>query len=94
MKTIDFTENRHGDFMLSAIYLLKAFMYLGLGLWNAAKMFNDRVIKRYPLVVITVVIFLSILFCTIQIGKARAERDKASRELYLANKKIEKLENR
>ena len=90
---IDSIENRHGDFVLSAIHLLKAFKHLGLGLWNAAKMFNDRVIKRYSLVVVAVVIFVSTLFSTIQIGKARAERDKVSRELYLANKKIEKLEN-
>lgn len=92
METIDFIENKYeGDFYLSGFYLLKSSRHFGLGLLGVTKKLHKRVIKRYPLVIIAVVILLSIMISLVQIGKARAERDNLSRELYIANQKIEKM---
>ena len=92
METIDFIENKHeGDFHLSGIYLLKSIKHFGLGVLVLAQKFHKRVIKRYPLVIITIVITISTMISLVQIGKARAERDNLSKELYIANQKIEKM---
>ena len=40
----------------------------------------------------TVVVFLSVLLSTVQIGKARAERDQACKQLYVMQQKIDSLE--
>ena len=82
--SIDFTDNKHGNFALSGIYFLRAFKELGLGICG--------VIKHYPVPVILTILMLSFLVSFVQIGKARAERDNVCRELYLANKKIDSLE--
>ena len=89
-----FTENKQGNFALSWIYLLQSFNHFGLGVWSLCTKLHEKVIKRYPLIVIVVVILVSVIFSFVQIGKARTERDNYSRSLYLANKKIEMLENR
>lgn len=91
---IDFIENKYGHLAVSTRYLLMSFKHFGLGVSDLARLFHERVIKRYPLIVIVVVILVSVIFSFVQIGKARTERDNYSRSLYLANKKIEMLENR
>ena len=89
---IDFLENKHGHFALSVIYLWRSVKHFGLGLYDILKWLHERVVKRYTLVCMAVVVFVSVLLSTVQIGKARAERDNVCRELYLANKKIDSLE--
>lgn len=41
-----------------------------------------------------VVVFLSILLSTVQIGKARAERDSLSKQLYVMQQKIDSINNK
>ena len=89
---IDFTDNKHRNFALSAIYFWRSIKHFGLGVLDGIRWLHEKVIKRYTLVCMAVVVFLSILLSTVQIGKARAERDNVCRELYLANKKIDSLE--
>ena len=91
---IDFTENKYGHFALSGIYLLRCFKHLGLGAWGLARLFHERVIKRYPLAIILAVILSSIVLCAVQIGKARAERDNVSHELYVTKQKLDSLSAR
>lgn len=38
------------------------------------------------------VVFLSVLLSTVQIGKARAERDQACKQLYVMQQKMDSLE--
>ena len=73
---IDFTDNKHRNFALSAIYFWRSIKHLGLGLYGILKWMHERVIKRYTLVCMAVVVFLSVLLSTVQIGKARAERER------------------
>ena len=89
---IDFTDNKHGHFALFAIYFWRSVKHLGLGLYGILKWIHERVIKRYTLACMAVVVFVSILLSIVQIGKARAERDSVCRELYFANQKIDSLE--
>ena len=88
---IDFTENKYGHFAVSARYLLMSFKHLGLGVWGIARLFHEKVVKRYPLAIILVVMLSSIIFCTVQIGKAMAERDHLGRELYITQQKLDSL---
>ena len=44
---IDFLDNKHGDFALSAIYLWRSIKHLGLGLYGILKWLHERVIKQY-----------------------------------------------
>ena len=89
---IDFTDNKHGNIALSAIYFWRSVKHFGLGLYGILKWLHERVIKRYTLACMAVVVFLSVFLSTVQIGKARAERDSVCRELYFANQKIDSLE--
>ena len=89
---IDFINNKHGHFALFAIYLWRSVKHFGLGLYGILKWLHERVIKRYTLACMAVVVFVSVLLSTVQIGKARAERDSLCRELYFANQKIDSLE--
>lgn len=88
---IDFIENKYGHFAVSARYLLMSFKHFGLGVSDLARLFHEKVVKRYPLAIILVVILSSIIFCTVQIGKARAERDHLGRELYITQQKLDSL---
>ena len=89
---IDFTDNKHGHFALSGIYFLRAIKELGLGVLDGLRWLHEKVIKRYTLVCMAVVVFVSVLLSTVQIGKARAERDKASNQLYVMQQKMDSLE--
>ena len=89
---IDFTDNKHGHFVLSAIYLWRSVKHLGLGLYGILKWLHERVIKRYTLACMAVVVFVSILLSIVQIGKARAERDSLSKQLYVMQQKMDSLE--
>lgn len=88
---IDFIDNKHGDFALSAIYFWRSIKHLGLGLYGILKWLHERVIKRYTLACMAVVVFVSILLSIVQIGKARAERDSLSKQLYVMQQKIDSL---
>lgn len=89
---IDFTDNKHGNFALSAIYFWRSIKHFGLGLYGILKWLHERVIKRYTLACMAVVVFVSILLSIVQIGKARAERDSLSKQLYVMQQKIDSLE--
>ncbi len=89
---IDFTDNKHGHFALFAIYLWRSVKHFGLGLYGILKWLHERVIKRYTLACMAVVVFLSVLLSTVQIGKARAERDQACKQLYVMQQKIDSLD--
>ena len=89
---IDFTDNKHGHFALSAIYLWRSVKHLGLGVLDGIRWLHEMVIKRYTLVCMAVVVFVSVLLSTVQIGKARSERDQACKQLYVMQQKIDSLE--
>jgi hypothetical protein len=89
---IDFTTANYGNLALSALYLGKSVRHLWLAIADAFAWVHDRVIKRYPLACMGIVIVAATLISLVNIGKARAERDNVCRELYLANKKIDSLE--
>ena len=88
---IDFTDNKHGHFALSAIYFWRSVKHFGLGLYGILKWIHKRVIKQYTLVCMAVVVCLSILLSIVQIGKARAERDSLSKQLYVMQQKMDSL---
>lgn len=91
---IDFTDNKHGHFALSAIYLWRSVKHFGLGVLDGLRWLHEKVIKRYTLVCMAVVVFLSVLLSTVQIGKARAERDSLSKQLYVMQQKIDSINNK
>ena len=89
---IDFTENKHGNLALSGIYLWRSARHFAFAAGDLAALIHERVIKRYPLAVIAVVILISVVCSIVQVGKARAERDSIAEQLYIANQKIERME--
>ena len=89
---IDFTDNKHGHFALSAIYFWRSVKHFGLGVLDGIRWLHEKVIKRYTLVCMAVVVFVSVLLSTVQIGKARAERDSLSKQLYVMQQKIDSLD--
>ena len=94
MKTITFYENKYEDnhLMLCGIYVCKALKNLCLAVVDALN-FLKRLIKRYPFVALFVVAFTAVICSYVEIGKARAERDKLSLELYVMKQKTEQLGN-
>lgn len=94
MKPITFYENKYEDnhLMLCGIYVGKAVKNLCLAAVDAL-CFLKRLIKRYPFAALFVVVFTAVMFSYVEIGKARAERDKLSHELYVMKQKTEQLEN-
>ena len=93
MKTITFYENKYEDnhLMLCGIYAGKAVKNLCLAAVDALR-FLKRLIRRYPFAALFVVAFTAVIFSYVEIGKARAERDKLSQELYVMKQKTEQLE--
>lgn len=94
MKPITFYENKYEDnhLMLCGIYACKTVKNLCLCVVDTLH-FLKRLIKRYPFVVLFVVVSTAVIFSYVEIGKARAERDKLSHELYVMKQKTEQLEN-
>ena len=94
MKPITLYENKYEDnhLVLCGIYAGKAMKNLCLCVVDALH-FLKRIIKRYPFVALFVVVSTTVIFSYVEIGKARAERDKLSRELYVMKQKTEQLEN-
>ena len=94
MSTIDFTqreseEKQRSNIAMSGICLLRSIRHLALAIADLAVWCHERVIKRYPLIVVTVVIIASVLVSMVQIGKARAERDSLAEKLYVMAQKTE-----
>lgn len=94
MKPITFYENKYEDnhLMLCTLYACKAVK----NLWQCVVdmlHFLKRLIQRYPFMALFVVVFTAVIFSYVEIGKARAERDKLSRELYVMKQKTEQIEN-
>ena len=94
MSTIDFTkkeaeERQRGNIAMSGICLLRSIRHLALAIADLAVWCHERVIKRYPLIVVTVVVIASVLVSMVQIGKARAERDSLAEKLYVMTQKTE-----
>lgn len=94
MKTITFYENKYEEnhFMLCGIYVGKAGKNLCLSVVDALH-FLKRLIRRYPFAALFVVVFTVVIFSYVEIGKARAERDKLSHELFVMKQKTEQVEN-
>lgn len=94
MKPITFYENKYEDnhLMLCGIYVGKAVKNLCLAAVDALH-FLKRLIKRYPFAALFVVVFTAVICSYVEIGKARAERDELSHELYVMKQKTEQLEN-
>lgn len=94
MKPITFYENKYENnhLVLCGIYACKAGKNLCLSVVDALH-FLKRLIRRYPFVALFVVVFTAVIFSYVEIGKARAERDKLSHELYVMKQKTEQLEN-
>ena len=88
---IVFLDNKHGNFALSGIYFWRSVRHFGLGVLDGLRWLHEKVIKRYTLVCMAVVVFLSVLLSTVQIGKARAERDSLSKQLYVMQQKMDSL---
>lgn len=93
MKPITFYENKYEDnhLMLCGIYSCKAMKNLCLCVVDALH-FLKRIIQRYPFVALFVAVFAAVIFSYVEIGKARAERDKLSHELYVMKQKTEQFE--
>lgn len=91
---IDFYENKYENnhLVLCGIYACKAVKNLWLCVGDILH-FLKRLIKRYPFAALFVVVFTAVIFSYVEIGKARAERDKLSHELYVMKQKTEQLEN-
>ena len=94
MSTIDFTQResekkQRSNIAMSGICLLRSIRHLALAIADLAVWCHERVIKRYPLIVVTVVIIASVLVSMVQIGKARAERDSLAEKLYVMAQKTE-----
>ncbi len=94
MSTIDFTQResekkQRSNIAMSGICLLRSIRHLALAIADLAVWCHERVIKRYPLIVVTVVIIASVLVSMVQIGKARAERDSLAEKLYVMTQKTE-----
>lgn len=94
MKPITFYENKYegNHLVLCGIYAGKAMKNLCLCVVDALH-FLKRIIKRYPFVALFVVVSTTVIFSYVEIGKARAERDKLSHELYVMKQKTEQLGN-
>ena len=94
MKPIAFYENKYEDnhLMLCGIYVCKAVKNLCLAAFDALH-FLKRLIKRHPFAALFVVVMACTLISHVEIGKARAERDKLSHELYVMKQKTEQLGN-
>lgn len=93
MKPITFYENKYEDnhLMLCGIYVCKALKNLCLCVADGAR-FLKRLVKRHPFAALFVVVSTTVIFSYVEIGKARAERDKLSHELYVMKEKTEQLE--
>lgn len=93
MKPITFYENKYEDnhLMLCGIYVAKAVKNLCLCVVDMLHFFK-RLIKRYPFAALFVAVFTAVIFSYMEIGKARAERDKLSQELYVMKQKTEQFE--
>lgn len=93
MKPITFYENKYEDnhLVLCGIYAGKAMKNLCLSVVDATH-FLKRLIRRYPFAALFVVVSTAVIFSYMEIGKARAERDKLSHELYVMKQKTEQLE--
>ncbi|WP_039868043.1 hypothetical protein [Hoylesella timonensis] len=94
MKPITFYENKYegNHLVLCGIYAGKAMKNLCLCVVDALHFFK-RLIRRYPFASLFVVVLASTLLSYVEIGKARAERDKLSHELYVMKQKTEQLGN-
>lgn len=84
MKPITFYENKYegNHLVLCSIYAGKAMKNLCLFVVDALH-FLKRLIKRYPFVALFVAVSTAVICSYVEIGKARAERDKLSHELYV-----------
>ena len=91
---INFTENKYEDnhLMLCGIYACKAVKNLWLCVVDAQH-FLKRFIQHYPFAALFVAVSTAVIISYVEIGKARAERDKLSHELYVMKQKTEQLEN-
>ena len=94
MKPITFYENKYENnhLVLCGIYVGKAVKNLCLAAVDALH-FLKRLIRRYPFVALFVSVFTAVICSYVEIGKARAERDELSHELYVMKQKTEQLEN-
>lgn len=83
VQKIDFIEN------LSS---LEAIKYIGRLHWVITKNIGrmiDKVVHKFPWVVVLTTIFICFIICFVQIGKARAERDSYNHDLLKTQQQLE-----
>lgn len=95
MKNITFYENKYENnhIVLAVLLLCKGVWNVGLAIVDLLDFVHEKMIKRYPLAMILIIIFVAVMWSMIEIGKARAERDKLSHELYVMKQKTEQFES-
>lgn len=85
-KTIAFTPKAE---LKKGIHLLiKGIAFLCFGFAHAINAF----VRRFPYVVVIVVIFISFIISMIEIGKARSERDALNKQNYELQQKIDTIQ--
>lgn len=105
---IDFTENdtvihdneiwitvdsdKKTNLALCGEHLEMFFKHFGLAARDGVRWLYRRVVKKYPLAVIAAVLFVSFVTCVMLVGNARAERDKVTHELFVAQQKLDSYE--
>ncbi len=90
--SIDFTSDKYGNLALSSIYLWRSIKHLGLAIMDGLNWLHNRVIKRYSLACLVFVTLVATIISVVNIGQARAERDNLTKQLYVAQQKIDSLE--
>ena len=91
---IDFADTAGGHFRLSGIYVWNGLRQFVMALWCIVQWIYVRIIKRYPLQVILIVLLTSVVISHVYIGRARAERDNVCKQLYYAQQQIDSLKMR
>lgn len=74
--------------------LRKGLKLIAKGIWLTIASIGrliDASIRRFPYVWIAAILVFSVITAYVNIGKARAERDRLNKQNYELNQKIEKL---
>ena len=74
--------------------LRKGLKLIAKGIWLTVGSIGrllDACIRRYPYVWIAIILIASVVIAHVNIGKARAERDRLNKQNYELTQKVEKL---
>lgn len=94
MKNITFYENKYENnhMVLAVLLLCKGVWNVGLAIVDLLGFVHEKMIKRYPLAMILIIIFVAVMWSMIEIGKARAERDMSNKKLYEVELRLHEYE--